>query len=102
MEVHLPSEKSILPYFSGPRGVAISVPFPEVRNRKGTESGLGGGASEESPRKEQKWEHSEPQQKKQIRGNKERRRRIDRSEEEGHLKEIWESASYGEGGSTGY
>ena len=40
MVVHLPSEKSILPYFSGPRGVAISVPFPEVRNRKGTESGL--------------------------------------------------------------
>ena len=36
----LPSEKSILPYFSVPRGVAISVPFPEVRNRKGTESGL--------------------------------------------------------------
>ena len=41
MGVHLPSEKSILPYFSGPRGVAISVPFPEVRNRKGAESGLG-------------------------------------------------------------
>ena len=41
MVVHLPSEKSILPYFSGPRGVAISVPFPEVRNRKGAESGLG-------------------------------------------------------------
>ena len=40
MEVHLPGEKSILPYFSSPRGVAISVPFPEVRNRKGTESGL--------------------------------------------------------------
>ena len=40
MVVHLPSEKSILPYFSGPRGVAISVPFPEVRNRKGAESGL--------------------------------------------------------------
>ena len=37
---HLPSEKSILPFFSGPRGVAISVPFPEVRNRKGAESGL--------------------------------------------------------------
>ena len=31
---------TILPYFSGPRGVAISVPFPEVRNRKGAESGL--------------------------------------------------------------
>ena len=42
MVVHLPSEKSILPYFSGPRGVAISVPFPEVRNRKGAESGLVG------------------------------------------------------------
>ncbi len=40
MGVHLPGEKSILPYFSSPRGVAISVPFPEVRNRKGTESGL--------------------------------------------------------------
>ena len=40
MEVHLPGEKSILPYFSSLRGVAISVPFPEVRNRKGTESGL--------------------------------------------------------------
>ena len=40
MVVHLPSEKSILPYFSGPRGVAISVPFPEVRSWKGTESGL--------------------------------------------------------------
>ena len=40
MVVHLPSEKSILPYFSGPRGVAISVPFPEVRKRKGAESGL--------------------------------------------------------------
>ena len=41
MEVHLPSEKLVLPYFSSPRGVATSVPFPEVRNRKGTESGLG-------------------------------------------------------------
>ena len=40
MGVHLPGEKSILPYFSSLRGVAISVPFPEVRNRKGTESGL--------------------------------------------------------------
>ena len=40
MEVHLPSEKLVLPYFSSPRGVATSVPFPEVRNRKGTESGL--------------------------------------------------------------
>ena len=37
---HLPSQKSILPYFSSPRGVATSVPFPEVRSRKGTESGL--------------------------------------------------------------
>ena len=37
---HLPSAKLILQYFSSPRGVAISVPFPEVRNRKGTESGL--------------------------------------------------------------
>ena len=46
----------------------------------------------EIPRKEQKWEHSE--QKEQNRGNKERRRRINRSEEEGKLKEIWESASY--------
>ena len=40
MEVHLPSEKLVLPYFSSPRGVATSVPFPEVRNRKGAESGL--------------------------------------------------------------
>ena len=30
----------ILPYSSSPRGVVVSVPFPEVRNRKGTESGL--------------------------------------------------------------
>ena len=37
---HLPSEKSILPYFSSLSMVAVSVPFPEVRNRKGTESGL--------------------------------------------------------------
>ena len=36
---HLPSEKSILPYFSSLSMVAISVPFPEVRSRKGTESG---------------------------------------------------------------
>ena len=40
MGVHLPSEKLVLPYFSSPRGVATSVPFPEVRNRKGTESSL--------------------------------------------------------------
>ena len=39
--VHFFSAKSILPYFSSPRGVATSVPFPEVRSRKGTESGLG-------------------------------------------------------------
>ena len=38
--VHFFSAKSILPYFSSPRGVATSVPFPEVRSRKGTESGL--------------------------------------------------------------
>ena len=38
---HLPSEKSILPYFSSLSMVAISVSFPEVRNRKETESGLG-------------------------------------------------------------
>ena len=37
---HLPSEKSILPYFSSLSMVAVSVPFPEARNRKGTESGL--------------------------------------------------------------
>ena len=37
---HLPSEKLILPYFSSLSMVAVSVPFPEVRNRKGTESGL--------------------------------------------------------------
>ena len=49
MVVHLPSEKSILPYFSGPRGVAISVPFPEVRNRKGAESGLSSPPSPPSP-----------------------------------------------------
>ena len=38
--VNFPSEKSILPYFSSPRGVAISVSFPEARNWKETESGL--------------------------------------------------------------
>ena len=37
---HLLGEKSNLPYFSIPRGIAKSVPFPEVRNRKGAESGL--------------------------------------------------------------
>ena len=37
---HLPSVKSILPYFSSPRGVAISVSFPEARIRKETVSGL--------------------------------------------------------------
>ena len=40
MGVHLPSEKPILPYFSSLSMVAVSVPFPEVRSRKGTESGL--------------------------------------------------------------
>ena len=35
--IHFFRVKSILPYFSSP----ISVPFPEVRSRKGTESGLG-------------------------------------------------------------
>ena len=38
--VNFPSEKSILPYFSSPRGVAISVSFPEARIRKETVSGL--------------------------------------------------------------
>ena len=38
--VHFFSAKSILSYFSSPRGVATSVPFPEIRSRKGTESGL--------------------------------------------------------------
>ena len=33
-------EKSNLPYFSMPRGLATSVSFPEVQNRKETESGL--------------------------------------------------------------
>ena len=37
---HFPSEKLILSYFSSLSMVAVSVPFPEVRNRKGTESGL--------------------------------------------------------------
>ena len=37
---HIRSEKSILPYFSSLSMVAVSVPFPEARNRKGTESGL--------------------------------------------------------------
>ena len=37
---HLPSEKSILPYFSSLSMVTVSVPFPEVRSRKETESGL--------------------------------------------------------------
>ena len=40
VETHLPSVKLILPYFSSLSIVAVSVPFPEVRNRKGTESGL--------------------------------------------------------------
>ena len=40
MGVHLPSAKSILPYFSSLSMVAVSVPFPEARNWKGTESGL--------------------------------------------------------------
>ena len=43
---HLPSQKSILPYFSSPRGVAVSVSFPEARIRKETVSGLGGGGFE--------------------------------------------------------
>ena len=37
---HLPSENLVLPYFSSLSMVAVSVPFPEVRSRKGTESGL--------------------------------------------------------------
>ena len=37
---HLPSEKSILLDFSSSRVVAVSVPFPKVRIRKGTKSGL--------------------------------------------------------------
>ena len=37
---HFPSEKLIFSYFSSLSMVAVSVPFPEVRNRKGTESGL--------------------------------------------------------------
>ena len=37
---HLPSEKFILLDFSSSRVVAVSVPFPEVQIRKGTESGL--------------------------------------------------------------
>ena len=37
---HFSSEKVILPYFSSPSMVAVSVPFPEARNRKGTDSGL--------------------------------------------------------------
>ena len=36
----IPGENLILPIFSSLSMVAISVPFPEVRNRKGTESGL--------------------------------------------------------------
>ena len=39
--VHFSGEKTILPYFSSLSMVAISVSFPEVRNRKETESGLG-------------------------------------------------------------
>ena len=70
------------------------------RRRGPSDGGVCVQVKKEIPRKEQKWEHSE--QKEQIRGNKERRKRINRSEEEGHSKEIWESASYWEGGSTGY
>ena len=44
---HLPSVKSILPYFSSPRGVAISVSFPEARIRKETVSGLSEGGEED-------------------------------------------------------
>ena len=40
MGTHFPREKVIPPYFSSPSMVAISVPFPEAQNRKGTESGL--------------------------------------------------------------
>ena len=35
MNIHFPSEKLILPYFSSPRGVTTSVPFLEVRIKKG-------------------------------------------------------------------
>ena len=41
--VNFPSVKLILPYFSSLSMVAISVSFPEVRNRKETESGLAHG-----------------------------------------------------------
>ena len=40
VEDHFHNKNLILPYFSGLIMVAISVPFPEARNRKGTESGL--------------------------------------------------------------
>ena len=40
VEVHFHNENLILPYFSSLSMVAISVPFPEARNREGTESGL--------------------------------------------------------------
>ena len=39
---HLPSQKLILKYFSSPRGVAVSVSFPEAQIRKETVSGLVG------------------------------------------------------------
>ena len=40
VEVHFHSENLILPYFSSLSMVAVSVPFPAARNKKGTESGL--------------------------------------------------------------
>ena len=40
VEVHFHCGNLILPYFSSLSIVAISVPFPEARNREGTESGL--------------------------------------------------------------
>ena len=41
VEAYFYGENLILPYFSSLSMVAISVPFPEAQNRKGTESGLG-------------------------------------------------------------
>ena len=40
VEAHFYGANLVLPYFSSLSMVAVSVPFPEARNRKGTESGL--------------------------------------------------------------
>ena len=50
MNIHFPSEKLILPYFSSPRGVTTSVPFLEVRIKKGLRAVYSGGECQAFPR----------------------------------------------------